>query len=233
MRFSGNGNYCIDLIPLAPITTNGDIYGIRNSCLQTLDVLQPQGDGVAASYYDPVGANPLNAPYVASVFTDAEPAGNPDNHWQALIDGWDTFNLRSRYCGNSAGRLAYFWNVYTNIFGKICAVAGTPPQTTEVPNNIEGRTFVEFAGQNPLKSGTAEVKFGLASPDRVTAKIYDVSGRLVRTLADGQLFQAGTRSLHWDGLDNAGRNVARGVYFVHVKLHNSMIDRSRKMIVLQ
>jgi hypothetical protein len=232
LRFSGNNKACIDLIPTSLITTNGDIYGIRNTCLQTLDVLSPQGDGVPASFYDPVNANPLNAPYVASVFTDAEPAGNPDNHWQALIDGWDIFNLRSRLCDKTYGRLAYFWNVYTNIFGKICSIAGTGPQTTETPNNIEGRTFVEFAGQNPLKSGTAEVKFGLASPDRVTAKIYDVSGRLVRTLADGQLFQAGNRSLHWDGLDNGGRNVARGVYFVHVKLHNSQIDRSRKMIVL-
>src|SRR5437899_12403955 len=55
LRFSGNGRPCIDLIPTSVITTNGDIFGIRNTCLQTLDVLQPQGDAVAASYYDPVG----------------------------------------------------------------------------------------------------------------------------------------------------------------------------------
>jgi len=233
LRFSGNSKPCIDLIPQSMITTNGDIYGIRNTCLQTLDVLQPEGDGVAASYYDPANANPINAPYVASVFTDAEPAGNPDNHWQALIDGWDTFNLRSRLCDKTYGRLAYFWNVYTNIFGKICAVAGTGDQTTEVPNNASGQAFVEFAGQNPLKSGTAEIRFALPQGDRVTAKIYDVSGRLVRTLADGQMFKASEHTLYWDGLDNGGRGVARGVYFVHVKLHNSMIDRSRKMIVLK
>jgi len=233
LRFSGNSKPCIDLIPTSLITTNGDIYGIRNTCLQTLDVLNPEGDGVAASFYDPVGANPLNAPYVASVFTDAEPAGNPDNHWQALIDGWDTFNLRSRLCDKTYGRLAYFWNVFTNIFGKICSIAGTAQQTVEVPNNAEGRTFVEFAGQNPLRQGNAVINFTLAKGDRVTAKVYDVSGRLVRTLADGQFFKADSYSLQWDGLDNGSRQVARGVYFVHVKLHGSAIDQARRMVVLK
>jgi hypothetical protein len=234
LRFSGNSKPCIDLIPTSIITTNGDIYGIRNTCLQTLDVLQPQGDGVAASFYDPVNANPLNAPYVASVFTDAEPTGNPDNHWQALLDGFDTFNLRSRLCDKTYGRLAYMWNVYTNIFGKICSVAGTGPQTVEVPNISEGRTFVEFAGQNPLRSGSAEIRFGLAKSDRVTVKIYDVSGRLVRTLADNQMFSPrDSYSLTWDGLDNGGRSVARGAYFVNVRMASSRIDQTNKMIVLK
>lgn len=237
LRFSGNSKACIDLIPTSKITTNGDIYGIRNTCLQTLDVLAPQGDGVAASFYDPVGANPLNAPYVASVFTDAEPAGNPNNHWQALIDGWDTFNLRSRLCDKTYGRLRYFWNVYTNIFGKICAIAGTAQQTVEVPNNPNGSAFVDFAGigNNPLRQGSAVINLTLAHPDRVTVKIYDVSGRLVRTLADGQMFKAGKvdPALTWDGLDNGGRMVARGAYFVSVKYQNSRYDTSRKMIVLK
>ena len=237
LRFSGNSKACIDLIPTSVITTNGDIYGIRNTCLQTLDVLAPQGDGVAASYYDPVGANPLNAPYVASVFTDAEPAGNPDNHWQALLDGFDTFNLRSRLCDKTYGRLAYFWNVYTNIFGKICSVAGTGPQTTEVPNNSNGSAFVDFAGigNNPLRQGSAVINLTLAKADRVTVKIFDVSGRLVRTLADGQMFKAGRvdPALTWDGLDNGGRQVARGAYFVSIKYANSRYTTSPKMIVLK
>jgi hypothetical protein len=237
LRFSGNAKACIDLIPQSMITTNGDVYGIRNTCLQTLDVLNPEGDGVPASYYDPVGANPLNAPYVASVFTDAEPAGNEDNHWQALIDGWDTFNLRSRLCDKTHGRLAYFFNVFNNIFGKICSIAGSPQVTLDVPGNAEGRTFVEFAGQNPLRQGNAVIRFALTRDDKVTAKVYDVSGRLVRTLADGQVFKAGdytgNRALQWDGLDNNSRQVARGVYFVHVRLHSSLIDESRKMIVLK
>jgi hypothetical protein len=234
LRFSGNSAYCIDLIPQSPITTSGDIYGIRNTCLQTLDVLNVEGDGVAASYYDPVG---LNAPYVASVFTDAEPAGNPDNHWQSLIDGWDTGNLRSRLCDNTSGRLAYFFNVFNNVFGKICSITGTPQQTLEVPPNADGRTFVNLAGvgNNPLRTGSAVIHLSLAQADRVTVKIYDVSGRLVRTLADGQLFKAGRvdPALTWDGLDDGGRGVARGAYFVSVRYERSRYETAKKMIVLR
>jgi hypothetical protein len=41
-----------------------------------------------------------------------------------------------------------------NVFGKICA-SRARAQTTEVPNNGDGRTFVDLAGigNNPLRSG--------------------------------------------------------------------------------
>jgi hypothetical protein len=236
--FSGNRNYCIDLIPTSVITTNGDIYGMRNACTYTLDVLQPEVGGVAASFYDPVAPAGLD-PYVSGVFHDADqpPPGNPAEHWQSLVDGWNVFNLRNKQCDKANGRLAYFWNVYTNIFGKICTIVGTGQQTTEVPNNDNGNVFVDFAGigNNPLRQGSAVVHLTLAKADRVTVKIYDVSGRLVRTLSDGQMFKAGKvdPALTWDGLDNNGRQVARGAYFVSVKYQNSRYENSRKMIVLK
>jgi hypothetical protein len=243
LRFSGNNRACIDLIPTSIVTTNGDIYGIRSTCLQTLDVLWPQGDGVPASYYDPVGANPVNAPYVASVFTKAEPTGNPSNHWISLLDGFDTFSLRSRLCDRPYGRLFYSFNVFTNVFGSICSVVGTCPQSgfdlcpgVDVPN-ADGGAFSDFAGigNNPLRQGSAVIHMTLAQADRVTVKIYDVSGRLVRTLANGQLFSAGRvdPGLTWDGLDDAGRRVGRGVYFAHVRYARSRYEISSKMIVLR
>jgi hypothetical protein len=237
IQFSGNARACIDLIPTAVITTNGDIYGFRNSCGSFADVLTPTGDAQAASYYDPVGANPLLAPYVASVFHDAETPSAPDRYYQSMVDGWALSNLRSRMCDGSAGRRAYMWNAFTHVFGKICAVAGTGPQTTEVPNNGDGRTFVDLAGigNNPLRQGSAVIHLTLAQADRVTVKIYDVSGRRVRTLADGQLFKAGRvdPALTWDGLDDGGRQVARGAYFVSVRYQKSRFEANRKMIVLR
>jgi len=236
LRFAGNNRACVDLIPTSVITTRGDIYGMRNVCTETQDVLTLQGDGVAATYYDPVQANPILAPYVASVFLNAE-GPTLSNHWQSLLDGWNTFWMRSRACDKTTGRLVYYINVFTNVFGKICAVAGAPTITTEVPNNNDGSTFVDFAGigNNPLRQGSAVINLTLATADRVTVKIFDVSGRLVRTLADGQMFKAGKvdPALTWDGLDNSGRQVARGAYFVSVKYQNSRYDMSRKMIVLK
>jgi flagellar hook assembly protein FlgD len=90
-------------------------------------------------------------------------------------------------------------------------------------------------GNNPLRTGDAVIHLTLAHADRVTVKIFDVSGRLVRTLADGQLFKAGRvdPALTWDGLDNAGRRVARGAYFVSVRYEQSGYKASPKMIVLR
>jgi len=242
LRFAGNNDPCIDLIPTSVIVTNGDIYGMRNTCLFTLDVLNDEVDGQPASYYDATGANPLNAPYISGVFQDAEPPSNPDNHWQSLVDGWNIFNLRSVFCDGggicSSGRLVYFWNVYTNVFGKICQATGTGGcPTGEVPNNDDGKPFVDLAGigNNPLRQGSAIIHLTLAKADRVTVKIYDVSGRLVRVLADGQLFKAGKvdPALTWDGLDDGGRAVGRGIYFARVRYQNSRFESSRKMIVLK
>jgi hypothetical protein len=237
LEFAGNDRFCIDLIPTTVITANGDIYGVRNTCLGGLDVLGTTGDAEAASYYDPVGADPLKAPYIASVFYDAETPNNPNRHYQSLLDGWGLSSLKSRGCGTTNGRLAYMWNVFNNVFGKICNVAGSGPQTTEVPNNGDGKAFVDLAGigNNPLRQGNAVVHLSLAHADRVTVKVYDVSGRLVRTLADGQLFKAGKMdpALTWDGLDNAGRRVARGAYFVSVRYAKSRYETTKRMIVLR
>jgi len=42
--------------------------------------------------------------------------------------------------------------------------------------------------------------------------VYDVTGRTVRTLANGHQ-QAGNYSVGWDAKDSRGRQVPRGVYF--------------------
>ncbi len=47
----------------------------------------------------------------------------------------------------------------------------------------------------------------------VQVNVYDVAGRKLRTLAD-RLFPAGEQTLVWDGADDTGRKVSRGVYFV-------------------
>ncbi|NUQ43909.1 MAG: hypothetical protein HUU32_21180 [Calditrichaceae bacterium] len=48
----------------------------------------------------------------------------------------------------------------------------------------------------------------------VSLKIYDLPGRLVKTLADGE-FSAGTHRVEWDGRDERGNEAASGVYLYH------------------
>jgi len=64
---------------------------------------------------------------------------------------------------------------------------------------------------NPFRSQT-QIRFDLPGDSNVRLCIYDVEGRLVRTLASG-IESAGSRSVTWDGRDNDGREVAAGVFF--------------------
>ncbi len=65
---------------------------------------------------------------------------------------------------------------------------------------------------NPFNPNTT-VTFNLARAGHAVIGVYDVSGRLVRTLVDGEL-GAGEASVHWDGRSGDGSGVASGVYFV-------------------
>ncbi len=76
--------------------------------------------------------------------------------------------------------------------------------------------YLSQAFPNPLNPGTS-IAFGLPSPGgHVTLRIYDVSGRLVRTLANEE-FPAGRHSTHWDGRDASGAHVSSGVYFYRLE----------------
>ncbi|MFH1277484.1 MAG: M20/M25/M40 family metallo-hydrolase [Candidatus Eisenbacteria bacterium] len=67
-----------------------------------------------------------------------------------------------------------------------------------VPNPFNPATRITFT----LPEGGA----------RVSLRIYDVTGRLVRTLVDG-VREAGGHSVSWNGADDRGRSAASGVYF--------------------
>src|SRR5262245_43268663 len=65
----------------------------------------------------------------------------------------------------------------------------------------------------------------LPSPSGVDAGIYDLAGRLVRSLRSGSL-SAGRHTLSWDGKDESGRSVAAGVYFARVETPLGVRSRS-------
>ncbi len=60
---------------------------------------------------------------------------------------------------------------------------------------------------------TCDLALSVAAP--VNAAIFDVTGRRVRRLME-EMLPAGTRSLVWNGRDDAGRTVSPGVYLLRV-----------------
>ncbi|MEJ2720730.1 MAG: FlgD immunoglobulin-like domain containing protein [bacterium] len=68
---------------------------------------------------------------------------------------------------------------------------------------------------NPFNPST-RIHFDLDHPTHVEINIYDVTGRLVRSLA-GSRFAAGHQAVRWDGRDTNGNAAASGVYFARVR----------------
>lgn len=74
-------------------------------------------------------------------------------------------------------------------------------------------TGLHAPSPNPFNPRTT-LAFDLASPTEVSLKVYDLRGRLVKTIVAGRRV-AGTHEVVWDGADDRGRRVASGVYFAH------------------
>jgi len=67
---------------------------------------------------------------------------------------------------------------------------------------------------NPSAGGTSKIKFNVPAAGKVSLKIYDLTGRLIRTLFEGDA-NAGDTQKDWDGRDDSGHYVVPGVYFLH------------------
>ncbi len=80
---------------------------------------------------------------------------------------------------------------------------------------------------NPFNPQTT-VRFTLPNAGTATLRLYDVQGRLVRTLVDG-VRPGGLNEVRWDGRDANGRAAASGTYFARLQADG---QRSVKSLVL-
>ena len=70
--------------------------------------------------------------------------------------------------------------------------------------------------------------FSLPQAGEVSLRVHDVGGRLVRTILTGEL-PAGRHEVGWEGVDERGRAVASGAYFV--RLDGAGREASRKLLL--
>lgn len=82
---------------------------------------------------------------------------------------------------------------------------------------------------NPFNP-TTSIRFVLPASEHVTLTVYDVNGRLVRTLVDG-VEGNGSHDVKWDGRDAAGSPVGSGIYFY--RLQAGKFSESKKMVMLK
>jgi len=82
---------------------------------------------------------------------------------------------------------------------------------------------------NPFNPETT-IEFGLPTPGFVEISIYDINGKLVRTLVSEEK-RAGNHWLKWDVRDNSGNKVTSGLYFYY--FNAGSFSRTLKMILMK
>ena len=93
---------------------------------------------------------------------------------------------------------------------------GVPTQWTSDPTISGGVTLgLASVSATPTNTG-AQVSFSLTSTASVSARVLNVAGRPVRTLARGQDLDAGANTLLWNAQTDQGLAVPSGAYLVEV-----------------
>ena len=102
--------------------------------------------------------------------------------------------------------------------------------TLKTSNLLVPRTFALYPNRpNPFNPVTT-IDFDVAAPVYASIRVYDVAGRLIRTLWD-QSTAEGYYSVKWDGVNNNGSPVASGVYFYQLRA-GSFVS-TRKLVLLK
>jgi len=82
---------------------------------------------------------------------------------------------------------------------------------------------------NPFNPSTL-IAFDLPRAEHVRLSVFDVSGRLVATLAD-RMMEPGRQEIRWDGRDATGNTTSSGIYFYRLMAGDYV--ETRKMVLLR
>ncbi|MBN2183953.1 MAG: T9SS type A sorting domain-containing protein [Candidatus Krumholzibacteriota bacterium] len=246
--------------PLYADNVSGDYYpGLHSPCIDAGDpaILDPDGLRSDIGAFGGPGAS-VDAPaYVENLLATALNDTTIELTWnEGVGDGLDYFAIYSdtssnfvpglaNYIGSSpaagtsfqhkpvSGCKYYRVNLidlrghaggYSNEADE-CA-SGTTTGDDEIP--VLGN-YLRQNYPNPFNPNT-RISFSISSSSAVSLRIYDVSGRLVKTLLNKQL-AAGVYNENWNGTDESGNLAASGVYFY--SLVSKEFSRTRKMILLR
>jgi hypothetical protein len=131
------------------------------------------------------------------------------------------------YEASQAGH-AYFFVTATDFAGNEGDEASVM-NTVSVPGAVMPTAFaLHTARPNPFRTSTG-FTFDLPEAAGVRLEIFDVQGRKIRTLVDGR-HGPGRHTATWDGVDEAGRRAAPGIYFIHFNA-GTFADTDKSILV--
>jgi hypothetical protein len=211
------------------VNFTGDVFTLNGGC----PVIRNY-DGAAVSAGSAVATHRYRSP-TTNALGDAAVVMNRNNAeaYNTIMQTHPWFDMRddSGTPGNPSPELVLLGKVLGGVLPANCLQS---PGTTDVGDDDEidvpAQTALHQNVPNPFNPMT-QISFDLAQNGHVALRIYDVAGRLVRTLVDKDMVAGRSHSVLWNGLDDQNQRVASGVYFY--RLDAAGTSMTKKMVVMK
>jgi len=150
--------------------------------------------------------------------------------WRPMNNGLTSIHVQSLAIDSQTSQ-----NIYAGTTGGILkyTIVNEPYEQITTLGHIKHAVLLQ-SYPNPTNLDTW-IPYRLDAPTDVTIKIYDITGKLVRTLNLGHkpvgLYITEEKAVHWDGRDNNDEIVASGVYYY--TLQAGPFSTTRKMLIMK
>ncbi|MBK8232104.1 MAG: T9SS type A sorting domain-containing protein [Candidatus Eisenbacteria bacterium] len=205
---SGNGGFVLS--SSSPTYTPGQTLTITLNGVQPFKgILLYAFDGVGitqGTFQIPSGYQAMSSCGGASTLGHASPAFKPTPvsfTWTAPATGSGSLTFATLVC---LDRPNWYVPAPLTITEAATDVAAPLPDAAQVTLSAAPNPFTE----------SAAIHYSTASGGPVTLRIHDLSGRLVRTLAQGT-DGPGSHRVTWNGCSDTGTDLGDGVFFVRLE----------------
>lgn len=196
----------------AAVTTDGVNMEAYESCLVQVDdvtVTSAQDDFGQWYVDDGSGACQIDDSFFYLEELDPPIVINVDDFWGRIVGivdySYDEYSINPRYVED------------------MYAESAAEPTVIEASSvRLDGNYPNPF---NPL----TQVAFSLDEAANINLSVYDVQGRLVKTLHNG-MHNAGDFKVSWNGTDNSGRAIASGIYFSRLS-HAGGVETAKMLLL--
>jgi hypothetical protein len=203
-------------------------HPVMENCIVAFNT---EGSGV---FVMPSSSNPSSITLACcDLFHNADGNYGGDMDDQTGLDG--NFATHPLFCDRDNGDLSLSSSSPCLPPGNDCGqLIGALGEGCAFPTSIDtpaARPFTLMQNRpNPFNPST-EIHFDLEEPAQVSLGIYDLGGRLLRSLLHEEFRPAGLSTLRWDGRDGQDRPLPTGLYLY--RLDGPGWSSSRKMTLLK
>ncbi len=212
------------------IDSNEPYFTVDGGCpsIENFDMVDVFGSLAMESHrWDDTGGTTARAGiYNRDPDGDGEPTTPAGYTNRTLFNPFSYYQVRDAGFGVYGG-FDYARQMVGDILTGLCSFG---PNTTPDPaGTVPAKSALEGNFPNPFNPKTT-IRFALSSAETVHLNVYDLSGRMVKTLVNGPM-SADEHAVEWDGKDDSGNRVASGVYFY--KLVAGDFNATEKMVMLK